>query len=163
MSLIQVSVNQNKIAIDPRPVKKAAKEILNALDFTDAELSIVIVDDDEMTRLNREYRRGNTTTDVLAFAMTEGEFGDVCPQLLGDVVISAPTARLMSLEHGCSLSSILDLLLVHGILHLVGHDHEAGKKEAREMQKKTLEILRQLGHAEESFDWFLGPSSTKDT
>jgi len=124
------------------------------LGCTEAELSVVIVDDEEMTRLNREYRGIDATTDVLSFSMTEGEFGDVCPELLGDVVISAPMARAMSEEHGSSLLSVLDLLLTHGILHLVGHDHERGEEEARLMHAKTLDILKRLGHSAEDFRWF---------
>jgi probable rRNA maturation factor len=125
------------------------------LGFTDSELSILIVDDEEMRRLNLQYRRVNATTDVLAFPMLEGECGDVAPELLGDVVISAPTAQGMSLLHHCSLSMVMDLLLVHGILHLLGYDHECNEEEAYSMEEKTLELLRVLGHAQESFDWYL--------
>ena len=84
MSEIQVSENQDKIKIDHLHLEKAAEAILNALDYTDAELSIVIVDDDEMASLNRQYRQKDSTTDVLAFSMTEGEFSDIEPDMLGD-------------------------------------------------------------------------------
>ena len=117
-------------------------------------MSIVIVDDEEMTHLNLEYREVDSTTDVLSFPMWEGEFGDVCDEMLGDVVISGPTAQAMSEQHGCSLDQVLDLLLVHGILHLIGHDHEAGEEEADRMQEKTLELLDHLGHCAESFNWY---------
>lgn len=135
-----------------------AGEILSGLGFTDAELSIVIVDDEEMALLNGQYRHVAAPTDVLAFPLLEGEFGDVLPEVLGDVVISAPTAQVMSRDHGCPLSGILDLLLVHGILHLVGYDHERNADEALRMERKSLEILRSLGHDRESFAWYMGGS-----
>ncbi len=123
--------------------------------FTEAELSILIVDDEEMSRLNREYRQIPTPTDVLSFPLREGEFGDIQPDLLGDVVISAPTAMVMSQGHRCPLPTILDLLLVHGILHLLGYDHEGNTTEALRMEKKSMEILKALGHDGESFEWYL--------
>jgi probable rRNA maturation factor len=125
------------------------------LDYTDTELSIAIVDDAAMVELNRRYRGVNATTDVLAFSMAEGEFGEIAPQMLGDVVISAPTASLMSEQHNVALTAILDLLLVHGILHLIGYDHEQGDEQARLMEAKTLQIMKRLGHADRDLSWFL--------
>jgi probable rRNA maturation factor len=124
------------------------------LGFTEAELSILIVDDGEMARLNRQYRQIAHTTDVLSFPMLEGEFGEISPEMLGDVVISAQTAGTMSEETGAAIASVLDLLLVHGILHLLGLDHEAGPVEAKEMRRKTEELLAMLGHCGEEFEWF---------
>lgn len=113
-----------------------------------------MVDDEEMRHINREYRDVDASTDVLAFPMHEGEFGDVAPELLGDVVISAPTAASMAGEHRCPLSSVLDLLLVHGVLHLGGYDHERSAGEATRMLSKTMDLLTQLGHSAESFSWY---------
>ncbi len=124
--------------------------------YTDAELSILIVDDEEMHRLNLEYRQVDDTTDVLSFPMLEGEFGDISPEMLGDVVISADTAQLMSERHRCPLASIMDLLLAHGILHLAGYDHEEDEEEARLMKEKTLDFLTRLGHEKTDFEWFFG-------
>jgi probable rRNA maturation factor len=112
------------------------------------------VDDDEMAGLNEKYRRIGHTTDVLAFPMHEGEFGAVAPEMLGDIVISAQTAQTMGLETGTELESVLHLLLVHGILHLLGLDHEAGPEDAKEMKIKTAELLSMLGHGGVEFDWF---------
>lgn len=124
--------------------------------YTESELSILIVDDDEMAELNREYRQISHTTDVLSFPMLEGEFGEIAPEMLGDVVISAETADAIAREAGATLESVLDLLLIHGILHLLGYDHEAGETEAREMKRQTEELLAKLGHAAEEFSWFFG-------
>ncbi len=123
--------------------------------FTDAELSVLIVDDEEMTGINMEYRQTGSSTDVLSFSMRDGEFGDVCMEVLGDVVISAPMAKRMSELHGAPCDAVMDLLLTHGILHLVGYDHEQGDREAAEMEEKTLELLAILGHSKMSFEWYL--------
>jgi probable rRNA maturation factor len=124
------------------------------LGYTESELSLLIVDDGEMARLNQQYRQIGHTTDVLSFPMIEGEFSDIAPEMLGDVVISVETAKAMSDETGAALESVLDLLLVHGILHLLGLDHEVGPVEAREMKLKTVELLAMLGHRCEEFEWF---------
>jgi probable rRNA maturation factor len=155
MPLIRLSVNQDQIEINQRRVRKAAEAILKGLGFTDAELSLVFVDDDEMVRLNSHYRQVSHTTDVLAFPMLEGDFGDIVPELLGDIVISAPTALAISQRCQCALSTVLDLLLVHGILHLVGYDHENTMEDSRQMEDKSVELLRMLGHSRESLDWYL--------
>jgi probable rRNA maturation factor len=124
------------------------------LGYTESELSVLIVDDGKMARLNQQYRQIARTTDVLCFPMLEGEFSDIAPEMLGDVVISAETAKAMSDETGAALESVLDLLLVHGVLHLLGLDHEAGPVGAREMKLKTEELLAMLGHCGEEFEWF---------
>jgi probable rRNA maturation factor len=73
--------------------------------------------------------------------MREGEFGDISPELLGDVIISLPTAQLEAEEAGISLDDMISRLLVHGILHLVGLDHERGEGPAREMEQRSSELL----------------------
>ncbi len=121
--------------------------------YSDAELSILIVDDEEMTDLNREYRQVDSTTDVLSFSMLEGEYGDISTEMLGDVVICAPAARAMAAERRTSFESVLDLLLVHGTLHLLGFDH-GEIEDARRMDDKTMELLKMLGYSREEFEWY---------
>ena len=87
--------------------------------------------------------------------MTEGEFSDIEPDMLGDVVISAPTADLIRRRNSVPLADVLDLLLVHGILHLAGYDHEQGVEQARLMETKTMEIMKLLGHQQTDLNWFL--------
>ena len=110
----------------------------------ESELSVVLVDDEQMRSLNWKYRRRQGPTNVLAFAMREGEFGDISPQLLGDVIISLSTAQREAEEAGLSLDSTISRLLVHGILHLVGFDHQKGEDAAREMEQRSTELLAQL-------------------
>ncbi len=110
--------------------------------FNDHELSLVIMDDQGIEDLNRTYRGIAKPTNVLSFAMQEGQFGDITPGLLGDVVISAQTAVREAGEAGITLDERISQLLIHGILHLIGFDHEKGIREADLMEKKSLELLR---------------------
>lgn len=102
------------------------------------ELSVALVDDACIQELNRDFRGADRPTDVLAFAMREGEdlptVGDV--ELLGDVVISVETARRQAANRGRPLLDELTMLLGHGLLHLLGYDH-ATKAEERVMVDKT--------------------------
>ncbi|MDG2305920.1 MAG: rRNA maturation RNase YbeY [Candidatus Binatia bacterium] len=121
-------------------VQRAAEESLRVLDEAASELSIALVDDDAMQELNATWRGKDRPTDVLAFAQREGDdLGD--PDLLGDVVISVPTAERQAAERGHSLEHELRELLVHGILHLLGYDHERSPAEERRMFKRQGEVL----------------------
>src|SRR5690606_37624801 len=81
--------------------------------------------------LNRDYRKRDKPTDVLSFAMQEGEGGDLQPDLLGDVVISVDTARSQAAERGWAIASEIRFLLTHGLLHLLGYDHRTRDEERR--------------------------------
>ncbi len=96
--------------------------MLSELGLEPAELSVLLTGDDLICELNRAYRRKNKPTDVLAFPMDESPVSSG-PRLLGDVVISLETAGRQANETGRSLSGQVALLLAHGLLHLVGHDH----------------------------------------
>ena len=109
-----------------------------------AECSVVVVDDATMEVLNHTYRGVPGPTDVLAFPMTEGRFGKLSPDLLGDVVISAETAERQARETGRGLRDELAHLLVHGILHLVGYDHGTTQERQR-MWRKQRAVLTACG------------------
>lgn len=113
--------------------------------YTDSELSVTVVGDRAMRRLNRDYRGLDRPTNVLSFSMAEGDFPGLNPQLLGDVIISADTARREAEEEGITFFERFGFLLLHGILHLAGYDHErSGEAEARRMEKKQRELWRLL-------------------
>jgi len=145
--MIQVSVanRQRSVKLSTTRVKRNARQVLLEMGFVKGELSVVFVDDGEMRLLNATYRRVNKSTDVLAFAMSEGRFGGINPQVLGDVVISAETAAFRAKEEGRQLNDELDALLVHGILHLIGYDHERSPADARIMRAKERSLRQLLG------------------
>ncbi|MGH7860576.1 MAG: rRNA maturation RNase YbeY [Candidatus Binatia bacterium] len=116
--------------------------MLEELGLGDAELSVLLTDDADIHRLNHQYRKRDRPTDVLSFSLREGRFGGVSGAL-GDVVISLDTARRQAEEYGFSLPAEVDRLLVHGVLHLAGYDHERSAGEARRMQRKERR-LRQM-------------------
>ena len=111
----------------------------------DAELSIVLVDDAGIQLLNRDYLQRDKPTNVISFSMREGEGGALHPDLLGDVVISTETAERDAAEANVSFDSELLFLLLHGVLHLCGFDHERGTaEEVRRMEAKEQEIFAML-------------------
>lgn len=114
------------------------------MDCDDHEVSIVLTDDDQIQQLNKTYRGIDKPTNVLAFPMQEGQFADITPGLLGDVVIGCDTAQKEADNAGISLEERLSQLLIHGILHLMGFDHEQGPTQARQMEDKSLEILKKI-------------------
>jgi rRNA maturation RNase YbeY len=114
---------------------RVARRLLRRLDLGETELSILLVNDREMRGLNRRYRGIDRATDVLAFAQQEGA-GGTPHGLLGDVVISVDTARRQARDAGSSLGAEADRLLIHGLLHLLGYDHERSAAEARRMQRR---------------------------
>ncbi len=99
-----------------------------------AECGLLLVGDRTIARLNEQYRGILGSTDVLSFPMREGLFGALSPGLLGDVVISAETADRQARAAGRSLREELAALLIHGILHLLGYDHQT-PSDARTMKR----------------------------
>jgi probable rRNA maturation factor len=111
-----------------------ARHLLRALDEAGAELTVSLVDDAAIRRLNRDYRGQDRPTDVLAFAMREGARAPGDEAVVGDVVISLDTAARQAQQRGVSAADEVRALLIHGILHLLGYDHERSVLEARRMK-----------------------------
>jgi len=100
-----------------------AEAALEVLEKTDHELSVVLTDDPHIQCLNRDFREKDAPTDVLSFGQLEGEpFVTPIPHL-GDLVISVETAARQAKERGHSVEAEVRILLVHGLMHLLGHDH----------------------------------------
>ena len=114
--------------------------MLAALDLADAELSVLLVDDNFIQNLNREHRGKDRPTDVLAFPVDE-EPTDMGPRILGDVVISLPTAQRQAVSRKRELLPEVRFLLAHGLLHLIGHDH-ATKPQKRKMDAAARRLVR---------------------
>lgn len=118
--------------------------MLRALELEDSELSILLCDDETIRELNRRYRAQDKPTDVLAFAMREGEPMELSDEgtasMLGDVVISLPTATRQARERGRPIVQEVTFLLAHGLLHLIGYDHQS-RDEERRMSAMTDVLL----------------------
>ena len=141
---VLIDNQQNRISIPNAKLKKTATAILSALDCPDGELSLLVVDDEGIAALNQTYRGRPGPTNVLAFSMNEGAFGDIMPHILGDVVISVETCQREAEAAGVSFEAHFNELLVHGILHLFGFDHELSEEEERRMMAQSQAILQQI-------------------
>ena len=127
-----------------KKIEKRARQILNALGFPDAQLSILIVDDDQIASLNQNYLNHTGPTNVISFPMQEGPFAEITPGLLGDVVISADTAHREAVDADMPITARIYQLLIHGILHLVGYDHVHSKEAAIRMERKSEELYEHI-------------------
>lgn len=106
------------------------------------ELSILLLDDRQIAPLNTRYLQRTGPTDVISFPMHDRAFAQVQPALLGDIVISVAAAQRQADQRGSSLAAELSLLLIHGILHLLGYDHEASPAQAKKMRAREKELFR---------------------
>ena len=163
--------DQRAVAIDQKWLGRTAEAILSAARAETTELSVVLVSDRRMRVLNHRYRKKDRSTDVLAFSINErrspaptasvaakstgngrvlarpgqtGEKPGRVPMLLGDVVISMQTAKRQAKELGHSLRKEVVRLLVHGILHLLGYDHDRNVRAAAVMARRERAILRAI-------------------
>ena len=139
---INLRNRQKIIPIDAQTLKKTLRSLLETLNCQTSDLSVLIVDDARIHRLNARYRGIDRPTDVLAFAMREGPFAHLQAQILGDVVISAETAVRQAHARRHSLAEELTRLLIHGTLHLLGYDHEVSAAAARLMRAKERELWK---------------------
>jgi len=119
-----------------------AQRILTDLALPEAELSILFVDDVQIRELNRRYLHRDKPTNVLAFPMRKGEYATLHSHILGDLAISVETAQRQSDRFGLNDMEMVTLLMVHGILHLIGYEHEGTRKGAREMAIKQKELFQ---------------------
>lgn len=105
---------------------------------------MLITGDAEIARLNEKWLGRKGPTDVISFPMREGEDAKLNPFLLGDIVISAETAQTSAREKGRALEQEVVGLLIHGILHLCGYDHELSPRAARQMRAKEKELIEEI-------------------
>ena len=139
-----INNEQREHSIDCVLLESKGESILLFLECENQELSVLLTDDKKIRTLNKLYRGENRATDVLSFSQSEEKEEDKPnSHLMGDVVISTVTAKRQAAEHGLTLEEEIVLLLIHGILHLLGFDHERSNEEACHMKQKTREL----------FDW----------
>jgi pyridoxine 5-phosphate synthase len=125
-------------------LRRAGEILLRAIGRPGAELSILLVDDCEMMKLNRKWLKSSYSTNVISFSQQGDDFHQPDNDLLGDVVISIDTARRESANAGIELQQRLEELLVHGLVHLLGEDHELGPVEAERMKRKEQALSSAL-------------------
>jgi probable rRNA maturation factor len=145
---VLIDNRQSLLPITTQNLAQQARAILNALGCPEGELSLVIVDDAQIAVINRQYLGRSGPTNVISFAMREGDFSGVNPDLLGDVIISAETACREAEAAGMPAAERLTELLVHGVLHLFGYDHETPDSDAAAMEARSAELLAVLAAKE---------------
>lgn len=138
---IQIDNRQKLKKIIKKKLREQAEVILKAMNCPNAELSLVLLDDNAIGELNATWLQRSGPTNVIAFPMQSGVGAEITPHLLGDVVISVETAAREAREAGMSLARRLTELLIHGILHLLGYDHETTPAEARTMQEQANRLM----------------------
>ena len=137
----RVLVKKKVKGVKSKLLSKIAHRALEVLGLSRVELSIVLVSDAQIKRLNKLYRNKDKPTDVLSFPIGE-KVEDWL--ILGDIVISVDTAKRQAQELGHSLEEELKRLLVHGLVHLLGYDHELGGEEEKKFFELEEFVLREL-------------------
>ena len=139
---LQIENSQNIIKIDRRKIRGTVLKILKTLDCADKEISLSFVDNENIKQLNKQYLGKDKATNVLSFSLREGEYGDINPQILGDIIVSVETAQRDALYGKLTIAQEIDFLIIHGILHLLGYNHEnTTKRETNKMQQKEKELF----------------------
>ncbi|AHE96546.1 hypothetical protein THERU_07520 [Thermocrinis ruber] len=137
----RVLVKKKVKGVESKLLSKIARRALEVLGLSKVELSIALVSDAQIKRLNKLYRNKDKPTDVLSFPIGE-KVEDWL--ILGDIVISVDTAKRQAQELGHSLEEEIKRLLVHGLVHLLGYDHELGGEEERKFFELEEFVLREL-------------------
>ncbi|MFB3787174.1 MAG: rRNA maturation RNase YbeY [bacterium] len=143
--MVWVDVCEKAPVVSAARVEEFARQLLEAAGELDAELSISLVDDESIRRLNRAYRGIDSPTDVLSFPLREGEpVGQ--DYALGDIVISLDTARRQATTYGHTEADEIDELIFHGFLHLAGYDHEQDDPSRwRQAEEELIRKLKERG------------------
>jgi probable rRNA maturation factor len=137
------------IGVDSRALIATAKKLLAAIGEPEASLSLSLVSDGAIRELNRAHRGKDSATDVLSFSLGAGcetsglAYSDPPERMLGDVVISVDTARRQAADYDATLQDELYRLLIHGVLHVVGHDHER-KIERANMEREERRLAEAI-------------------
>ncbi len=132
-----------KTGFPPDLLERAAEVVLHAQSAAQADLTLLVTGDERLRELNREFLGIDAPTDVLSFPADETD-PETGRRYLGDVAISLPRAKAQALSGGHALEQELQLLVVHGVLHLLGHDHARPEEKAR-MWTAQAEALKNVG------------------
>lgn len=142
---IQIDNQQRIIQLNRRQIRRDMQRIMKILDVCEKEVSLVFTDNNGIRDINRDYLQRDRPTNVISFAINEGQFSNVNPQLLGDVIISVERALSDADEGNIPFDDELAFLMIHGLLHLIGYDHEGGnERDALLMKEKEQELFSAL-------------------
>ena len=131
------------INIDCTDLENMIEKVMDHLGCQNTEVSILLTRDKDIRLLNKEFRSIDQPTDVLSFPQNQDEDPPIPGEkILGDIAVSLDTAQTQANEHGLVLKEEIVLLLIHGILHLLGYDHEASEQEDQKMRSKTRELFK---------------------
>jgi probable rRNA maturation factor len=142
LPMIEVINRQRTVRLDCEHWRAFAAKAVKAAPAHVAAVTVVFVSDRAMREINREWRGKRGTTDVLSFSSEQSAFEEEAEATLGDVVISAERAARQAVENGLSLDQEIAQLILHGVLHLCGYDHET---DGGEMNRLELRLRRRLG------------------
>ena len=140
MGKISIATPQDVVEVDRGRMREVARAVLEGEGVAEAELSLAFVDNPTIHRLNKRYLDHDEPTDVLSFPLS----GPESKKLAGELVIGAEVARDQAAEHGHGVQEELALYVIHGLLHLCGHDDKTPEAAAK-MREKERHYLRQLG------------------
>lgn len=140
--------NRQRTPVNQKNLMKWARQILSLQKLDHAEMGIILVNNRQIRAYNRDYRKKDYPTDVLSFPMREGIGGELHPDFLGDVMISLERSAEEAILYGRSRREQLLILLIHGVLHLLGYDHERSPKEERRMQRRERLLFKRIYHQE---------------
>ena len=142
---VQIENQQKRIKIDKRKIRVKVTQLLKLTGCVNKEISITLVDDEAIQRINKQYLSKDRPTNVISFSLQEGEFGDINPEMLGDVVISVDTAIRDADKGNLSFDEEIFFLIIHGLLHLLGYNHvNTSKANTLKMKQKERELFRLL-------------------
>ena len=131
-----------QINIDSDDINNKIETVMNNLGCLNQEVSILLTADADIRELNQQFRSIDQATDVLSFPQNAEEDPPIPGELiLGDIAVSLDTAQVQAKEHGLTFEEEIILLLIHGILHLLGYDHEISEQEEEKMRSKTRELF----------------------
>lgn len=141
---ISILNKQRKYPLDMIQVRNWTRQILLLQKFENGEVNVIFVNNRRIRDYNRDYRKIDRATDVLSFPMREGFGGDLHPDFLGDVMISLEMTEVEAKSYAREMDEQLLILLIHGILHLMGYDHEGSEAEEKKMIRRERFILKKI-------------------
>lgn len=139
---VSIQNRQKLLTVDLARVRRSLKRLMKELDVSNCEVSLLLVDDDQIQEINKNYLQRDRPTNVISFAMTDGAFGDLHPEILGDIILSVETAARDAIACDIDFMDEVEFLLIHGLLHLLGYNHEnVENQEAEKMKKRERELF----------------------